>query len=180
MNSEIARIESWYFGRHKYVEMVNKSYSKYFSQNSVIPKLIPRYANKKDKILDFGAGKDAFGVRYLRALGYDVTGYDVGDNFNPEYHDADALKRKYDVIYASNVMNIQPTIPDILAVLGALYERLKKSKYKNKFVIINYPEKPNYSGLSPKLFVKNQLSFMFRKENIEHIKDNVWLCRKAC
>lgn len=106
-----------------YVDAVNKTYSRTFSKNQFIPKIIPKYVEKGKTILDFGAGTDAFGTLSLRSKGYKVTAYEIGRNFNPALHDPAALSRRYDVVFCSNVVNVQPSRLAIQKLLVALKKR---------------------------------------------------------
>ena len=90
----------------------------------VIPRYLYHAATPDDlTILDFGSGPRAMQARALRELGYNVTAFewapDPYDNSKraQDYWDSvdagiiqhDALDYTYDIIYASNVMNVQPT-----------------------------------------------------------------------
>lgn len=127
-----------------YVKGVNKTYSKTFSKNQYIPKILPKYVEKNKTILDFGAGLDAFGTLSLRQKGYKVTAYDIGRNFNPAVHDANALGRKYDVVFCSNVINVQPSLTAIQRLVSSLKKRVKTG---GKF-IFNYPPNPRKSDVT--------------------------------
>ena len=105
---------------------------------ALVPRVVPAFARKSDKILDFGAGKNAVHTMNLRAEGYNVTAYEIGNNFDPIYHDSKALNRKYDVVYASNVLNVQPNRDYLDRVLTTITKVLKKD---GKF-IANYPADP--------------------------------------
>lgn len=62
----------------------------------------------KDKtVLDFGCGRRANLVRYLREQGYSAEGYDFPEFCTTEYHNVDAWKNQYDYVVAYNVLNIQ-------------------------------------------------------------------------
>ena len=95
----------------KYLARVNSTCrsSGAVGKNALIPRLIQRYVSKNKSILDYGAGKNAIHTKKLRRNGYSVTAWDIGENFNPLLHDRRALSRKYDVVMASNVLNIQPS-----------------------------------------------------------------------
>jgi 2-polyprenyl-3-methyl-5-hydroxy-6-metoxy-1,4-benzoquinol methylase len=127
-----------------YVKGVNKTYSKTFSKRQFIPKILPKYIEKDKSILDFGAGLDAFGTMALREKGYKVTAYDIGMNFNPAIHDSKALSRKYDVIFCSNVINVQPSGAAIMRLLTSLKKRLKTGGK----IIFNYPASPRKSNVT--------------------------------
>lgn len=83
--------------------------------NALVPRFVQKLANQQDKILDFGAGKHASHAVMLNNKGYDVTAYDFGSNVDPSVHDPDALSNKYNMVYASNVLNVQSS-PQMLAM----------------------------------------------------------------
>ena len=64
-------------------------------------------------ILDFGAGSLAVHTGKLRAEGHSVTAHDY--HAKPGIHDPDALKRRYHMVIASNVLNVQDS-PRQLAI----------------------------------------------------------------
>ncbi|MAG24339.1 hypothetical protein CMI47_02060 [Candidatus Pacearchaeota archaeon] len=80
--------------------------------------VVPKYAKKwldanlkkGDPVLDFGAGKidnlkDYNGANI--ALDYDITLYDFGDNKKGTAINPNALEKQYELVIASNVMNVQ-------------------------------------------------------------------------
>ena len=105
---------------------------------AVTPKAVLNYVNSVGdpslEILDFGAGRDAKHTISLIDAGLNVTAHDF-HNPNPE-----ALTKQYDVVFASNVLNVQgseqmfeDTMDDILRVM----------KPTGVF-IANYPNSPRY------------------------------------
>ena len=81
-------------------------------------------------ILDYGAGKKAAHTAYLRSIGFtDVTAFDIGRNFTPGVHSPDALQRKYSLVFASNVLNVQPN-------LSLLRETLEEIAMENRDVFL--------------------------------------------
>jgi SAM-dependent methyltransferase len=107
-------------------------------KNAILPRIIPQLANKNEKILDFGCGKDMIHVKKLREQGYDVEGYDFS---LPESYETICGKR-YDVIYLSNVLNVQSNEE----MLEDLYEIVWKCLKPNGCVVVNYPYSPRYLG----------------------------------
>ena len=112
--------------------------------NAITPRSVLQYIKdsgiSNPKILDFGAGKDAKHTYALRDMGLDVTAHDFHSNINDEHHDPNALKRKYDIVFASNVLNVQGsesmlrhTIEDIISVLK-----------EDGIFIANFPGSPRY------------------------------------
>ena len=112
--------------------------------NAVTPRMVLQYikdsGNRDVKILDFGSGKDAKHTYALRELGLDVTAHDFQSNIRDDHHDPHALNRQYDIIFASNVLNVQGsemmlrrTIQDVMIAL------------KDEGVFIaNFPSSPRY------------------------------------
>ena len=105
---------------------------------AITPKYIEKTISKDKSILDFGAGKDAAHAEQLKKKGYDVTAYEFGDNINPELHDINALSKKYDVVYASNVINTQGSE----RMLNATLEQISSSMDEGGKVILNFPLSP--------------------------------------
>ena len=112
--------------------------------DGTIRAIVPNFILKnikdyRDKtILDFGAGKEAIHTKWLRNNGLNVTAYDFGENCINEVHDKNALDKRYDVIFASNVLNVQSSDVMMETTLYQIYKSLKKG---GKF-IFNYPKSP--------------------------------------
>jgi hypothetical protein len=116
-------------------------------EKAVVPRVVASMVDKAQSILDFGAGKDAMHTQRLRGEGFDVTAYEFGSNINPALHDANALNRDYDVVYASNVLNTQNSD----AMLEATIEQINSALKEGGTAIVNLPGSPRkgaYSGLS--------------------------------
>lgn len=91
------------------------------------------------KVLDFGSGPDALWTQELRKMKYDITAHEIGANIR-DIHDINALSRKYDVVIASNVLNVQPTEHKVNEILS-LWRDLSLA------VFFNYPISPRKSEL---------------------------------
>jgi len=116
-------------------------------ERAVVPRVVASMVDKAQSILDFGAGKDAMHTQRLKGEGFDVTAYEFGSNINPALHDANALNRDYDVVYASNVLNTQNSD----AMLEATIEQINSALKEGGTAIVNLPGSPRkgaYSGLS--------------------------------
>jgi SAM-dependent methyltransferase len=147
--------------------------------NAVVPKMVRKYANRdKDIILDFGAGKAAAHTLALRDEGYNVTAYDFSES---EHHDPAALNRKYTMVFASNVLNVQGS-EDMLMndTLKPIYKVLKSG---GRFIgnLPSSPLKGLYKGLSYKeaiTLLESKLSEVFGK--VERLEGStpIWLCTK--
>jgi 2-polyprenyl-3-methyl-5-hydroxy-6-metoxy-1,4-benzoquinol methylase len=156
----------------EYTIFVNKSYSKQFSKNQYIVKVLPNYINCEDTILDFGAGTDTFGAKTLHEKGYNVTSWDIGKNTVPGNHSVDALDKKYDVIVCSNVLNIQPSEKDVVNLLSLLSNLLDIGGR----LFCNFPRKPRYNGYTTKR-LETTLQMLFVVKTLA--KDPpAWICKQ--
>lgn len=148
---------------------------------ALVPRVVPAYARKSDRILDFGAGTNAVQAMGLRAKGYNVTAYEIGNNFNPVYHDSSALKRKYAVVYASNVLNVQPSRVYLNAVLDAVAGVLKA----DGLFIANYPASPRKCeglGVAELAGILNRHFSIVQRvkgtKDVPKISTPLWVCIK--
>lgn len=106
---------------------------------AVVPKYVESIARKEDKILDYGAGKGAVHTLYLREKGFDCTAYDFGENVT-ELHDRYALKKDtYDIVFASNVLNV---CSNTTMLFKTIYEIDGVTKKNGGIAIMNYPSSP--------------------------------------
>jgi hypothetical protein len=160
-----------------YTKFVNKTYSKTFSIRQSLPKIIMENCKKTDKILDYGAGKDAFGTKLLNENGFNCTAWEIGDNFDPENHDYHALEREYDVIFASNVLNVQPTDSDVHTIVSDVRDHF--SEYDNSGVFYcNFPLKPRHNTVDMEPLLKLCFNQYKKYGNlVEQVKPLVWKCK---
>jgi len=108
---------------------------------AIVPRVVEKIVKHGDVILDFGAGKNAVQAQQLMNKGYDVIAYEMGKNFNPLYHFKDALNYRYNIVYASNVVNVQHSDEQIYNLLSLLHELI----VNDGKVVINYPQSPRYA-----------------------------------
>jgi len=104
---------------------------------AVVPHIVREFAKKNDSILDFGAGRYAAHAQMLNDEGYNVTAYDFGAN-ETELHDSTALQNQYDVVYASNVLNIQSSIDMLERTIAQIASTVKPGG----IIIGNLPASP--------------------------------------
>lgn len=125
--------------------------------NAVVPKHVRQIAKKDHKILDFGAGKHAAHAKALNDEGYNVTAHEFGGNQAEGIHDPKALSKKYDVAYASNVLNVQSS-PEML---GRTLDQIHGALHPHGSFIANLPSSPRkYEGLTGD-HVKSELEKRF-------------------
>lgn len=110
---------------------------------AVVPLFIEKNVDKSKTILDFGAGKGATSTKYLLSKGFDVAAYDLWVDEGDELLDKYALDRQYDVIFASNVLNVQSSLQMLCETLMQINSVLK---YGGEF-ICNYPSTPRKMDL---------------------------------
>lgn len=111
---------------------------------AITPRMVLQYikdtGNEDIKILDFGSGKDAKHTYALRELGLDVTAHDFSANIRDEHHDPNALDREYDIIFASNVLNVQGSE----SMMRRTIEDILKTMTNDSVFIANFPGSPRY------------------------------------
>lgn len=114
-------------------------------KKAMVPKQVAKIAKPTDSILDFGAGKEAAHAQQLKKMGLDVTAYEdpAFGNFNDKLHDMHALGKKYDIVYASNVMNVQPSLRAFRKTLAQI---VGATKTDGK-VILNYTATPRHTKM---------------------------------
>lgn len=116
------------------------------SIRAIVPKYVSEHISKEESILDFGAGKNAVHTQWLRKNGFNVTAYDFGDNLIDGLHDKKALNKKYAVIMASNVLNVQSSLCMLHETLNQIYSSLEPGGE----LICNYPASPRKMMISTK------------------------------
>ena len=105
---------------------------------AVVPLFIEKNINKSKIILDFGAGRGCTSTKYLLSKGFDVTAYDFWYENGDELLDKYALDRQYNVVFASNVLNVQSSFSMLNETLKQIYDAVKDG---GEF-ICNYPQSP--------------------------------------
>ena len=112
---------------------------------AIVPIFVQKNVDKQCSVLDFGAGKAAMHTKWLKDNGFkNVTAYDFGANSIEGVHDWTALARKYDVVFASNVLNVQISMEMLMETLDNIWHVVKNG---GKF-ICNYPSSPRKMDMS--------------------------------
>lgn len=111
-------------------------------EHAIVPQVVREFLMPQHKVLDYGAGMIPEQAQQLKSEGYNVTAHDYHAE-NPEVaamglHDPEALKRRYDLVYASNVLNVQnspkalaQSLKDIAGAVGP-----------QGMAIVNFPLSP--------------------------------------
>ena len=131
--------------------------------NAVTPRYVIQLEKKNQKILDYGAGHCAMQTLTLKSNGFrHVTAWDVQENQQTTHHDPNALSQKYDVVMASNVLNVQINKAMLRRTLKEVASLLKK---KGRFYA-NYPKSPRKTGLTEKELL-NELKQWFTVKTLQ-------------
>jgi len=125
---------------------------------AITPRYVQTIAKQTDSILDYGAGKDAVHARRLRSGGLNVTAHEFGANRN-ENHDILAMTRQYDIVYASNVLNVQKS----RSMLWDTLNQIRNSAKDGGRVVFNYPESPRLAEISTE-FMETTAVEIFQSE----------------
>jgi len=149
---------------------------------SLVVKYVEEIADPLDYILDFGCGYDGIYVQEFHKKGYaSVYGYDVVldeklldlpfKTFSNDLYGAFGISyTHWDIIYASNVLNVQPSEEHLEAVIQILAGLCSN----NTILVVNYPSDPRKSGVDAK-GVKEMLN---QKFTVGVVGKNVYFCRK--
>lgn len=103
---------------------------------SVVARFIAHNINKDKRILDYGCGSEFIQGNYLRQLEFNVDGWDIGANKPKDC--VDELTQIYDVVYASNVLNVISSTSMLMETLDEVYNCLNDGGV----FIANYPAAP--------------------------------------
>ena len=139
-----------------------KTYRKNFVANAILPNKIFKRINKYSKItlLDFGCGKDAYWAKeFRRELSVHCDGLDLDCNSSVG---APRLER-YDIVFASNVLNVQETEEQLEETIKQIVTFCKN---RGNFEW-NYPDSPRKLNLD-------------NKGMVEKIKDVIWQMGYDC
>lgn len=160
----------------EWVEAVNKTSRSggAIGGKAIVPRLVTNYADSTSTILDFGAGKKAIHAQNLKEQGYDVTAYEFGGNVDPLLHDSNALERKYDIVYASDVLNVQLNEGMFWDTLGQVVSAMRI----DSILIANYPASPRKWGVTGQE-IRERLERVFSSVEIIHggLLAPVFLCK---
>jgi hypothetical protein len=96
------------------------------------------------EILDFGAGLHARHTIALRERfpQHAFIAHDFGRNWDPRIHDRSALQRQYDLVFASNVINVHCTHQSLWRTIATIGLATRGE------ALVNYPRTPRKLNLS--------------------------------
>jgi hypothetical protein len=112
-------------------------------RKALVPRIVAEMVPKSKKILDFGAGPQAIHTQALRSKGHKVTAHDFGRNVT-KLHNPEALYNKFDVVFGSNVINVQSSE----AMLDWTLDQMARTLMPGGKLIVNYPASPRKAPIS--------------------------------
>lgn len=155
---------------------------------AVVPQVVRQYALPHHSILDYGAGPLAEHAIALKGEGYNVVAHDYhppDENIaDKTVFDPEALKRRYHIVYASNVLNVQNSPAALAATLNDLAHTVNPA---DGMAIVNLPSEPRkdaYRGMTLMQGAeKLEAALKRRFEHVErHTSGNnrspVWILKK--
>jgi SAM-dependent methyltransferase len=125
-------------------------------------------------ILDYGCGKEQLHVKFFQSQGFNqILGYDFSIPNSKEFLRIDS----FDIIYASNVLNVQDSCAMMEETLSEIVNLLKSGG----LFIANYPMSPRKSNLN--LIEVQMLLSKFFTHNTCHFnkgtkQSGIFICRK--
>lgn len=149
-------------------------------RGALVPRSLVKHLKPEEAgpVLDYGCGSTAPHVQALDVMGYDIVGYDIGDD-DVGLVDKGALRRrKYNVVLASNVVNVQPS----WAALNTVLDELRLAAGTRGMVIMNLAEDPRWL-FNPGATGDEQLHQRLKRRWLEIGYDRpggntkVWWCR---
>ena len=112
---------------------------------AIVPLWVEKNVDKSKTVLDFGAGRWCTSTKYLKQKGFDnIIPYDLWCGDGDELLDSQALDRTYDVVFASNVLNVQSSMSMLHETLWQIWDAVN---YGGEF-ICNYPNSPRKMDLT--------------------------------
>jgi SAM-dependent methyltransferase len=156
----------------KEIKIANKTARNSYAvgKKAIVPQVVEREFSPEDGllILDFGAGKAAAHKLSLCESGYNVDAYEFGDNIVPGLHIDTLPEDTYDVVYASNVLNVQSSF----SMLANTLLQLQKTLKEGGVLIANYPNEPRkLIGSNGKPLTKKEMeSYIYPYFDIDTVK----------
>jgi len=115
--------------------------------NAKVPQVAESLMMDTSRVLDFGAGAEPIHARRIQAKHPNarVDAYEIGTNLTSE-HVSLIGADTYDLAYASNVLNVQPSVAAVAGVIATLARAVKWDGE----VVVNLPQEPrkNDAGAS--------------------------------
>ena len=141
-----------------------------------VPRLVKEITyDLKDWILDYGSGRRAMHTILLREMGYcNARAYDFIQGSNEDnlfVEDLYATKGKWDIIFASNVLNVQISEQMLDRTLNEVWYLM----HPFSIFVANYPKSPRKTDLSIE-DIHTKLHTGFRRVCTTH--EDIFVCSR--
>lgn len=162
----------WFFESSR--EDVAKSYDRHGFASSMPLTCVADFVTKHLKInphaevLDFGAGKTPLLSIYFKKLGYNIDSHELPQN-RSDMHD-DVKNKKYDLVLASGVLNIQKSIKNLKKTILEIDRFMKR----DGSLLATVPDSPSENNF-PFKKIKKHLSKFFDKMICIRVKGGMLL-----
>ena len=124
-------------------------------KNALVPRFIKDNYSSKLRVLDYGSGKNCIHAKYLAGIGYSkIDAYEFGNNVTV-FHITNPRNGYYDLIYASNVLNVQVDYNMLKSTIQHISELL----YEKGTFVFNYPKSPR-KGVMESINEKTLLNYI--------------------
>jgi len=150
--------------------------------NAILPRILKTMIEKDWAVLDYGSGPKAIQTMALRDEGYNVVAHDVNPEKTMWHIDTrmNSYQEQFDVIFASNVLNIQPADVCVDDVAREVCHMLRHYS----FALFNYPTSPRKVDLTVAEIdgiLKDNFQDVERIRQINNwkISTPVWKCKKG-
>ena len=146
------------------------------SGKAIVPRVVRSMAHKGESwILHYGCGKDAIHAASLRSEGYIVDACDYSLPGSRE-----ACTAFYDIVYLSNVLNVQSSLPMLSETLTDVHNLARKCGGGSCRVVVNYPISPRKLGITTRSMeniLKAYFGHVVRLPKEQVGSNVVWCCQ---
>lgn len=147
--------------------------------DAIVPSFAMNIALKTQMVLDFGAGKHPFYVMKYRDMGFNIYGWDLPEsmryweeNYEEEIRPPDGLSGQFDLVYASNVMNVAPNENFLRRMT---LDTIKRALKPSGIYIGNYPASPRKNPEMTPAMLKGILEEYFM--GVQYFNDKkIYVC----
>jgi hypothetical protein len=157
-------------------------------EHPLVLRVAKMFAMPHHDILDYGSGKLAQQAQILRQAGHKVTAHDHWGT-DPQVaalglHDPNALQRRYHMVLASNVLNVQGSRRDLAKTLNEIAGAVHPTE---GMAIVNFANTPRYDAFKGQsmeqankgmeVALKRRFHSVERHPITTGLNTPVWICK---